>query len=128
VIPLGYEWHVLAGDESALPAIARRLEELPEGARVDVFVETIDEADRRPLTTKAKARVVWLPASEDALSSAIRRFEKPGGEGFVWAAGEAASMRSVRAALRDVDGMTSSNSRVSAYWKRGAIAHHQDLD
>jgi NADPH-dependent ferric siderophore reductase len=128
VIPLGYDWHVLAGDESALPAIARRLEELPAGARVDVFLETKSEADRRSLASKAKAKVVWLSASGDALAAAIRHFEKPAGEGFVWAAGEAASMRSVRAALREVHGMTSSHSRVSAYWKRGAIAHHEDLD
>jgi len=128
VIPLGYAWHVLVGDESALPAIARRLEELPAGSRVDVFVETVDEADRRALASAADVRVVWLRAAEDALAAEIRSFQQPAGEGFVWAAGEAASMRRVRAALRDVHGMTSSHSRVSAYWKRGVAAHHEDID
>lgn len=127
VVPLGYDWHVLAGDESAMPAIARRLEELPEGARAYVFIETQDDADRRPLATAADARVTWLRATEDALASALRGFAKPEGEGFVWAAGEASSMRRVREVVRDVHGLTSSHSRVSAYWKRGVADHHEDL-
>lgn len=128
VIPLGYAWHVLAGDESALPAIARRLEELPAGARVDVFIETVDEAERRALTSAADARVVWLRASEDALADALRRFEKPAGEGYAWAAGEAASMRRVRAVFRDIHGLGPANSRVSAYWKRGVAEYHEDFE
>jgi NADPH-dependent ferric siderophore reductase len=71
--------------------------------------------------------VHWLHASEAALATAIRDFQPPAGDGYVWAAGEAASMRSVRAALRDVHDMSSSHSRVSAYWKRGAVAHHEDI-
>lgn len=128
VIPLGYDWHVLAGDESALPAIARRLEELPAGARASVFVETTSDTDRRELTTAADAPVVWMAASEDALAAALRAFEKPAGEGFFWAAGEAASMRRVRAALREVHDVTTSHSRVSAYWKRGVADHHEDIE
>lgn len=128
VVPLAYDWHVLIGDESALPAIARRLEELPAGAPAHVFVETTHEADRRELATAANARFTWLAASEDGLAEALRAFAKPTGEGFVWAAGEAASMRRVRAVLREVHDVTSSHSRVSAYWKRGVADHHEDLE
>src|ERR1700734_1739633 len=39
VIPSAYDWHLLAGDETALPAISRRLAELPAGARTVVVVE-----------------------------------------------------------------------------------------
>lgn len=33
IIPMDYDWHLLVGDDTAIPAIARRLEELPSGAR-----------------------------------------------------------------------------------------------
>lgn len=127
VIPLDYDWHVLAGDESALPAIARRLDELPASAKAYVFVETAHESDRRALASKANVRIEWLAASETALADALRAATKPPGEGFVWAAGEASSMRRVRDVLRDVHGLNSSHSRVSAYWKRGTADHHEDL-
>ena len=47
VIPLDLDWHLLAGDASALPAIARRLEELPDGAQAQVIV-LADAGDQRP--------------------------------------------------------------------------------
>jgi len=43
IIPMDYDWHVLAGDATALPAIRRRLEELPREAKVQVLV-TADSA------------------------------------------------------------------------------------
>lgn len=44
VVPLEYDWHLLVGDESALPAIARRLEELPPGKPVIALIEAAAEA------------------------------------------------------------------------------------
>lgn len=38
IVPTGFDWHLLVGDDSALPAIARRLEELPEGKPVTVVL------------------------------------------------------------------------------------------
>src|SRR6185369_9649473 len=55
VIPLDYDWHLLVGDESAMPAIARRLEELPAGATAIVILQVRDAADRRALQTSAAA-------------------------------------------------------------------------
>ncbi|HEX5738883.1 MAG TPA: siderophore-interacting protein, partial [Hydrogenophaga sp.] len=42
VVPKGFDWHLLVGDETALPAIARRLEELPAGVQAFVIAETAD--------------------------------------------------------------------------------------
>jgi len=39
IIPTAYDWHLLIGDETALPAIGRRLAELPAGARAVVLAE-----------------------------------------------------------------------------------------
>jgi len=125
IIPLDVDWHLLVGDETALPAIARRLEELPPGARVDVLV-LADAADARPLASSADARVRWC-ASGAELLAALTAFELPSPAGFAWAGGEAALMKAVRQALDD-KGLARERTRVSAYWKRGVADHHENLD
>ena len=45
IIPDAYDWYFLAGDETALPAIGRRLEELPATARVVAVIEVEDKAE-----------------------------------------------------------------------------------
>ena len=129
VVPLGYAWHLLAGDESALPAIARRLSEMPSGAQAIVLVETADPADRRKLATLARADVQWVAADRaDALASALRALRLPDGIGYAWAAGEASSMRLFRDVLREAHGIQADRSRVGAYWKRGDSDHHETMD
>jgi NADPH-dependent ferric siderophore reductase len=125
IIPLALEWHLLAGDETALPAIARRLDELPPGARAEVLV-LARPGDDRALPTRADARVRWC-ASGDELLAALRTVELPSPHGFAWAAGEAALMKEVRRILDD-KGLARERTRVSAYWKQGVAEHHENLD
>ena len=47
IVPLDYDWHLLVGDETAFPAVARRLEQLPAGAKAIVDPAGADAADRR---------------------------------------------------------------------------------
>src|ERR671911_294266 len=54
------DWHLLAGDETALPAIAASLERLPAGAAARVFVEVADAAEEQPLALPAGARLTWV--------------------------------------------------------------------
>lgn len=125
IIPLDVDWHLLVGDETALPAIARRLEELPPGARADVLV-LADALDTRPLASRADVRVRWC-ASGAELLSALAGFELPSPEGFAWAGGEAALMKAVRQTLDDKS-LARERTRVSAYWKQGVADHHENLD
>ena len=128
VVPTGFAWHLLVGDETALPAIARRLEELPEGVRAIVVAETADEADRRAFTGRASVDVRWVKAgTTDALAREVAALTLPAGEGFAWAAGEAASIAAVRQALVGGHGLDKSRVRASAYWKRGSTGHHETL-
>ncbi|MBL0919052.1 MAG: siderophore-interacting protein [Hydrogenophaga sp.] len=128
VVPTGFAWHLLVGDETALPAIARRLEELPAGTQATVVVETADAQDERTFASRAALTTVWLRAAGTAtLADAVARLTLPDGEGFAWAAGEAASMAAVRQALVGGHGLDKSRVRASAYWKRGSPGHHETL-
>ncbi len=128
VVPTGFDWHLLMGDETALPAIARRLEELPAGTQALVIAETADPADRRALQSAARLQVQWLTGSVDGgLAAAVQQLRLPAGEGYAWAAGEAAAMAATRRVLVDGLSLPKDRVRAAAYWKRGASAHHENL-
>jgi NADPH-dependent ferric siderophore reductase len=133
VIPVAFDWHLLIGDETALPAIARRLEELPAGTRVAAVLEVADPSARMEFDTQAELHVVWRYRSDspyrgDALLQAVRDTYLPDGEGYVWAAGESATMRAVRYHLCTERGVDKSRIRAASYWKQGAEAVHENLD
>lgn len=127
VIPTDFAWHLLVGDETALPAIARRLEELPASASAIVIVQVGDAADRRTLTGAAALTVQWV-ADAPALLAAVRALALPAGEGYAWLAGEAGAMAALRRVLVDEKGHDRHAIRAAAYWKRGASAHHENLE
>jgi NADPH-dependent ferric siderophore reductase len=133
VIPTGFDWHLLIGDETALPAIARRLQELPAGTRVAAVLEVADPSARIEFDTQAELHAVWRYRSDspyrgDALLQAVRETYLPEGEGYVWAAGESATMRAVRYHLCTERGIDKSRIRAASYWKQGAAAVHENLD
>lgn len=127
IVPLDYDWHLLAGDETALPAITRRLEELPATTRAIVVVHVSDPADRRRLGSRAALDVQWVD-SDEALIGAIRALQLPPGEGYAWCAGEAATTAELRRVLVGDKGHDRHAIRAAAYWKRGVIAHHENLE
>ena len=125
IIPLECAWHLLVGDATALPAIARRLEELPAGARAFVLV-LAEDADRRAFTSAAEVHAAWFDAPE-ALLEALHDLPLPGAHGFAWGGGEATLMARVRA-LVAAKGVPRQLTRISAYWKEGVAEHHENLE
>lgn len=97
----GIEWrpglarHVmLAGDETAVPAIAAILENLPAGITGHALLEVPDEADIQPISTASGVRVSWLPrcgrTHGELLDEAVRgAVAVPGYVGLVDPAGAA---------------------------------------
>ena len=126
IIPPDQDWHLLLGDRSALPAIRRRLAELPKGAKV-IVIAVAASADRLPLPTLAALDLHWVD-SDAGLVAALGALELPPGQGFAWFGGEAATAKAVRALLADDKGMQKEALRVSAYWKQGVADHHEHLD
>lgn len=127
VIPVDYDWHLLVADLSALPAVARRLEELPAGTRAIAIVQVADPADRRELSTAADLDLTWVPDAQACLA-AVRALALLPGEGYAWCAGEAAEMAALRRVLVEEKGHDRHAIRAAAYWKRGATAHHETLE
>lgn len=127
VVPTDYAWHLLAGDDTALPAIARRLEELPPGTRAIVIMQLADPLDRRALPSAAQVDLTWV-ADAAGLIDAVRALALPAGEGYAWCAGEAATMATLRRILVEEKGHDRHAIRASAYWKQGARGHHEDIE
>lgn len=129
MLPEGQDWYLLVGDETALPAIARRLEEAAPGERIIAIIE-VDGADACfDIPTRADASLTWLlrDAGDGGLPDAVERLTLPEGDGFAWAAGEYASMRKVRQRLIEAKGMDRQRIKASSYWKQGEVASHETL-
>lgn len=130
IIPTDYQWQILAGDATALPAIRRRLDELPAGVDVQVLVSGEEAAAlhaAQGFAGAAQVSVRVLPTA-DAIVDAFRAMQLPQGDGFIWCAGEAQMAKQVRDILFADKGFPREAARISAYWKQGASAHHENLE
>lgn len=126
IVPVDFDWHLLAGDATAAPAIGRRLAELPAGARAIVIAQ-LDDLGALECEQSAACIQLLQVTSGDDLVATLEALPLPSGEGFAWAAGEAASMARVRDLLLHRRGHPKEAMRVAAYWKKGASAFHEDL-
>jgi NADPH-dependent ferric siderophore reductase len=134
IVPDDFDWYLLAGDESALPAIGRRLEELPAAARALVVVEVADAGEEQLFNTRARLETRWLhrngaePGARSLLQEAIAELKLPSGEGYAWVAAEAAAAKALRRHLVDERGLRKDRVKAAAYWKQGAVAVHETYD
>ena len=126
--PEGVDWTLVAGDETALPAIGRWLENWPEGARGQVFVEIGDESHRQDLPVPDGVEVTWLsrdgaaPGTTTLLLDAIRGAEWWDGTVFAWVSGEALTLTPIRRWLRNEKGLPKEQVEVTGYWRRQEVA------
>lgn len=133
IIPFDFDWHLLVADETGLPALARRLEELPEGSRAVALVEVGGAREELPLHPSPGTGVVWAHRIEGmepgaALLAALRALEFPEGDYFTWIACESAAAKQLRSVLVDERGANRKWVRAHGYWRRGAVAVHDDFD
>lgn len=127
VIAADYDWHLLIGDPAALPAISRRLEELPAHCEVLVIAEIDNPADRRRFETAAALDVHWV-RSQDELMDKVRSISLPRGEGYCWGAGEGGLMAKLRDVVVGEKGHPREATRLSAYWRIGEAGVHETLE
>ena len=119
------DWHLLVGDESALPAIATALEAMPAGARVHAFIEVADPAEEQTLLTEASAQVRWIhrSASESGpgedLIRAVTELDFPPGRVHAFVHGDALTVKELRSWLRFTKQVPKEDLSASGYWRRG---------
>ncbi|QFG26621.1 siderophore-interacting protein [Actinomadura sp. WMMB 499] len=114
-------WHLLAGDESALPAIAASLGRIPAGADARVFLEVAGPEERQELP--GDVEVTWLYRGGervgDLLVDAVRKLDWPDGEVHAFVHGEATFVKSLRRYLRVDRGVPMERLSISGYWRVG---------
>jgi NADPH-dependent ferric siderophore reductase len=117
------DWHLMVGDESAVPAIAVSLESLPMGARAVVRVVCDGPDHELELGGPADVDVVWLHRHGDErdqslLLAAVEALDFGEGKPFGFVHGEADEIRGVRRHLLRERGLTRRDLSCSPYWRR----------
>nr|WP_216853141.1 siderophore-interacting protein [Phytoactinopolyspora halotolerans] len=139
------DWHLLAGDEAALPAIASALESMDDGVPAHVILDVAGPAEQQPLTTKADAAITWLyrdgstpthlndaatpftgtqTPSDDGVSrlvAAVKAMPWRPGRAQVFIHGEAGLVKGLRPYLLDDRGVARGDLSLSGYWRAGMV-------
>ena len=119
------DWHLFAGDESAVPAIAAALEVLPPEATGLAFIEIGGRDDLIELDRPAGVQLIWVGrAARDEsaaalLATAIAGHPWPAGRVQVFAHGERESMKALREVFLTQRGLDRSQLSLSGYWAYG---------
>ncbi|WP_159839948.1 siderophore-interacting protein [Nocardia sp. CY41] len=119
------DWHLLAGDEAALPAIAAALEALPADATGLAFVEVAGPDDELPVKKPDGIELTWLHrgvrSPGEVLAETVRSAPWSPGQVQVFIHGEAdAVMKDLRRYIRKDRGVSAEwAASISGYWRRG---------
>ena len=129
-----FDWYLLIGDETALPAIGRRVEELRPGVPVTTMVVVANAGETQSFVTAAAWTPIWALRSagvaDDArlLLDALRRHDLPPGDGFVWIGAETGVARTLRVHLTEERGHPAAWIKAAGYWKRGVADSHETIE
>ncbi|MQA10130.1 MAG: siderophore-interacting protein [Pseudonocardiaceae bacterium] len=118
-------WQLLAGDETALPAIGAITEALPKGMKALVYVEIGDDRDRQRFETAGDVEINWVrregveAGRSDRLLRAVQRAQFPGGAPYLWLSGEAGMVKALRRHLVNERGIDKKLISFTGYWRYG---------
>ncbi len=138
ILPSCFDGHLLIGDDTALPAIARRLAELPAGAPVLVVAEVDSPADEQAFDSLADVTVVWVhrqgrasghaPDSQPLLLERLETLGLPPGDIHAWVACESGTAKAVRTYLVGERGLNPKWIKAAGYWREGSAAIHDKIE
>jgi NADPH-dependent ferric siderophore reductase len=127
------DWHLLAGDETALPAIGVALEALPANAIGKAFIEIAGPEDEVPLIAPDGVQITWIyrggradligedRAGDHApLIEAVKTAAWLPGQVHAFVHGEAQTvMHNLRPYIRKDREVDAKWASISGYWRRG---------
>lgn len=124
------DWYVLAGDDTAIPAICTILDVLPPSVKALALIEVADSAEEHSLETRtANTEIRWVQRGADPrhagreLEAAVRRIELPPGAGRIYVACESDAMRRIRRHLISERGFPRDRLVTRGYWRLGETDH-----
>ena len=123
------------GDETALPAIGRRVETLRPGVPGDDHRgSSTTRPEAQTFVTRADWRPTWVfrekEGRDDAalIRSALDAWRAPDGDGYVWIAAEAAAARTLRRHVFEERGWPKAWLKAAGYWVRGKAGESEKFD
>jgi NADPH-dependent ferric siderophore reductase len=119
--------YLFAGDETALPAISRMLDELPPDTRATALIEIADRAEEQALPVCHGTELHWLsregrPAGTTSLLiNALHALDAKEwtDDLFIWAGCEHAAAKAIRSFLKTERQVPKERLLVAAYWRKG---------
>ncbi|MGA9872556.1 MAG: siderophore-interacting protein [Rhodococcus sp. (in: high G+C Gram-positive bacteria)] len=121
-LPRGAQWMLLAGDETALPAIAHCLEKLPHHLPATVVIEVGEPSHRQELESVASVDITWLFRSENKgrsrLVETVQSAQWRSGQPYLWVAGEATTIKPLRRWAKQDRGIAKEFVEIAGYWRR----------
>lgn len=120
--------YVAWGDETALPAISRLIEEAPAGSRVSAVIEVADAAEQQQLASRtgADVQIRWMHRDSTPLPDGCLSLLEPTvdeldlgnpEELFVFAAGESHAMKALRKRISERVRLNKHQLDIHGYWK-----------
>jgi len=119
IVPDIFDSYLLIGDETALPAIARRLESLAANRKALVVIEVENGAEQQVLESAAQVNVIWVlrEGGKDNLLTTVKQLQVPKGNLYAWVATETKVSRQIRRVLLDEHGLNEQFVKAVGYWR-----------
>ena len=119
IVPDIFDSYLLIGDETALPAIARRLEGLAANRRALVIVEVENGAEQQRLESAAQVDVIWVLREDgrNNLLTTVQQIKVPSGNLYAWVATESKVSRQIRRVLLDEHDLSEQFVKAVGYWR-----------
>ncbi|KAB1644210.1 siderophore-interacting protein [Gulosibacter chungangensis] len=121
------DWHLLVGDESALPAIASSIEAMTPEAQGIALIEVGGEEDEQSITAPAGIEIRWVHRGDEeagtsnVLVEAVRNLEWRAGRVQVFAHGEREAIKKLRDVFFKQHELERKQVSISGYWAYGRV-------
>ena len=119
IVPDIFDSYLLIGDETALPAIARRLEGMAANRKALVVIEVENGAEQQTLESAAQVNVIWVlrEGGTDNLLTTVKQLQVPKGNLYAWVATETKVSRQIRRVLLDTHKVDEAFLKAVGYWR-----------
>lgn len=120
-----FDWYLLIGDETALPAMGRWVEEAQADQKLITLGLITGSAEEQVFKTAATHDAIWAyrdatcAADPIAVLPAVEALALPSGKGFIWIAAEAGVARAIRDHFLNTRAHPPHHLKAAGYWLKG---------